>query len=62
MWQAGAVISVGSGSAEEKRAVLTKACVAVADLPLHVPLLLRRLFTAGKRLIARGEETKRLGG
>jgi succinyl-CoA synthetase alpha subunit len=53
MWYAGAVISLGSGSAEEKRAVLTKACVAVADLPLHVPLLLRRLFTAGKRLIAR---------
>ena len=45
MGHAGAIISLGSGSAEEKKAALTKAGVAVAELPSQIPLLLKNALT-----------------
>jgi len=42
MGHAGAIISLGSGSADEKKAALTEAGVAVADLPSQIPILLRK--------------------
>ncbi|MEM1995144.1 MAG: succinate--CoA ligase subunit alpha [Nitrososphaerales archaeon] len=42
MGHAGAIISLGSGSAEEKRAALIDAGVNVAELPSQIPILLKK--------------------
>ncbi|MFN3622250.1 MAG: succinate--CoA ligase subunit alpha, partial [Nitrososphaerales archaeon] len=47
MGHAGAIISLGSGSAEEKRTALLNAGVDVADLPLQIPLLLKKAMQRG---------------
>ncbi|HEY7738140.1 MAG TPA: succinate--CoA ligase subunit alpha [Candidatus Limnocylindria bacterium] len=41
MGHAGAIISGGAGTADSKRAALSKAGVRVADSPLQIPMLLR---------------------
>jgi len=42
MGHAGAIISLGSGSADEKKAALAEAGVEIADLPSQIPTLVKK--------------------